>query len=223
VERHLTNELYIKLKGYQAYHLIHPQNTARGGSAVLVKDNIVHHEEAKYATEEIQAAVVTVQMKRQAIMSAAAYCPPRHNLKDTGYLNFLRRLGERFIVGGDYNAKNTHWGSRLTTHKGKELYEAIKEYGCEYHSTSKPTYWPTDEKKIPDLLDFFIAKKISANYIDIAEEYGLSSDHSGIILTLNETITRKEANPTLVNVLTGKDLKKTSRTSCIATRPIKQP
>jgi hypothetical protein len=81
--------------------------------------------------------------------------------------------------------------------------------GCEYHSTSKPTYWPTDEKKIPDLLDFFITKKISANYIAIEEEYGLSSDHSGIILTLSETIMRKEANPTLVNILTGKDLKKT--------------
>jgi hypothetical protein len=63
------------------------------------------------------------------------------------------------MVGGDYNAKNTHWGSRLTTCKGKELYDAIKEYCCEYHSTSKPTYWPTDEKKIPDLLDFFITQK----------------------------------------------------------------
>jgi hypothetical protein len=112
------------------------------------------------------------------------------------------------MVGGDYNAKNTHWGSRLTTRKGKELYDAIIDYGCEYQSTNKPTYWPTDEKKIPDLLDFFITKKISANYIDIEEEYELSSDHSGIILTLSETIIRKEANPSLVNNLTGKDLKK---------------
>jgi hypothetical protein len=108
---------------------------------------MVHHEEVKYATDEIQATVVMVQMKRQAITFAAAYCPLRHNFKKTDYLNFLRRLGERFMVGGDYNAKNTHRGSRLTTRKGKELYEAIKEYGCEYHSTSKPTYWPTDEKK----------------------------------------------------------------------------
>jgi hypothetical protein len=158
-ETHLTNKSYIKIEGYQVYHTVHPQNIARGGSAVLVKDSMIHHEEAKYATDKTQATVVTVEMKQQAITFAEAYCPPRYNFKKTNYLNFLRSLGERFMVGGDYNPKNTHWGSRLTTLKIKELYSAIKEHGYEYHSTSKPTYWPTDEKKIPDLLDFFITKK----------------------------------------------------------------
>jgi hypothetical protein len=39
-------------------------------------------------------------------MFAAAYCPPRYNLKKTDYLNFPSSLGERFMVGGDYNTKN---------------------------------------------------------------------------------------------------------------------
>jgi hypothetical protein len=43
----------------------------------------------------------------------------------------------------------------------------------------KPTCWPADEKKIPDLLGLFITKKISANYVDVEEEYRLNSDHSG--------------------------------------------
>jgi hypothetical protein len=207
-ETHLTNQSCIKIKGYEVHHTVQTQNTARGGTAVLVKDNMVHHEEAKYATDEIQATAVTIEMKRQAITFAAAYCPSRYNLRKTDYLNLLRSLGERFMVRGVYKAKNTHWGSRLTTSKGKELSDAIKQLGSEYHSTSKPTYWPTDEKKITDLLDF-LSLKISANYIGIEEEYGLSSDHSEIILTLSDTIIRKEANPTLVNILTGKDLKKT--------------
>jgi hypothetical protein len=71
---------------------------------------MIHYEEAKYATDEIQATVVMVETKRQAIMFAAAYCPPRYNLKKADYLNFVRSQGERFMVGGDYNAKNTHWG-----------------------------------------------------------------------------------------------------------------
>jgi hypothetical protein len=73
-ETHLTNQSYIKIKGYQVYHTVHPQNTARGGNTVLVKDNMVHHEEAKYATDKIQATAVTTEMKRQAITFAAAYC-----------------------------------------------------------------------------------------------------------------------------------------------------
>lgn len=202
-ETHLTNQTYVRIRGYQLYHTVHPQNTARGGSAVVIKNNITHHEETKYATSEIQATAVTVKTKKQSVTFAAAYCPPRYNLKKENYLRFLRSLGERFIIGGDYNSKNINWGSRLTTRKGKELHDAIVEYGCEYHSTKKPTYWPTDVQKIPDLLDFFITKKISANYIDVEEEYGLNSDHSGIILTLSETVIKKESNPTLVNKYTN--------------------
>jgi hypothetical protein len=98
-ETHLTNQSYIKIKAYQVYHMVHPQNTARGGSAVLIKDNMIHLEEAKYATDEIQATVVTVKTKRKAITFAAAYCPPRYNLKKTDYLNFLSSVGERFMGG----------------------------------------------------------------------------------------------------------------------------
>jgi hypothetical protein len=117
---------------------------------------MIHRDEAQYATNEIQALVVTVKTKGQSITFAAAYCLPRYNLKKTDYLNFLSSLGERLMVRGDNNAKKTQWGSRLTTCKGKELPDAIKEYGCVYRST--------DEKKMPDLLEFFITKTISAKH-----------------------------------------------------------
>jgi hypothetical protein len=99
------NASYKPIKGYQVYHTVHPQNTARGGSVLLIKDKMIHHEEEKYATDEIQATVVTVKTKRQAITFVASYCPLRYNLKKTDYLYFLSTLGDRFMVGGDYNAK----------------------------------------------------------------------------------------------------------------------
>jgi exonuclease III len=52
-ETHLANKSYAKIKGYQVYHMVHPQNTIRGGSVVLIKDNMTDHEEAKYALDEI--------------------------------------------------------------------------------------------------------------------------------------------------------------------------
>jgi len=33
--------------------------------------------------------------------------------------------GDPFLAAGDYNAKHTHWGSRLVTPKGWHLYNAI--------------------------------------------------------------------------------------------------
>jgi hypothetical protein len=45
-------------------------------------------------------------------------------------------------------------------------------------STGKPTYWPTDPSKIPDMIDFFIIKNIPAHYLQIEESHDLNSDYS---------------------------------------------
>ncbi len=198
-ETHFTRQSIVKFKNYQIYHTIHPENTAKGGSAVIIRNSIHHYEELKYESEEIQATAVNVKTKNNSISIVSIYCPPKHSLKENDYLEFLSKLGKRFILGGDFNAKNTHWGSRLTTTKGKELLNAIRKCGCEAISTGKPTYWPTDPNKIPDLIDFFIIKNISVNYLQVDESQNLNSDHSPILMTLSENIIQKEGNPFLVN------------------------
>lgn len=40
---------------------------------------------------------------------------------DYRYLEFFNQLGSRCIVGGDLNAKNIYWESRINTIKGREL------------------------------------------------------------------------------------------------------
>jgi len=49
-ETHFTKRSYIKFRGYKVYHTIHPENSSRGGSAVIIDENI-HHEETKYERE----------------------------------------------------------------------------------------------------------------------------------------------------------------------------
>lgn len=71
----------------------------------------------------------------------------------------MHTLGENFILGGDFNAKYTHWGSKLTTSKGRQLYAAIRENGSEVLSIGSPTYWPSDPQK--SVIDFYIIRKIS--------------------------------------------------------------
>lgn len=198
-ESHFTKESHIQIKGYKVYHALHPNNTSRGGSAVIIKENIFHYEQLKYEKEEIQAVSVCVKTKDCPVSISAIYCPPRYSVKTDQYMTFLNGLGNRFILGGDFNAKNTFWGSRLTTTKGRELLCAIEETQCKALSTGKPTYWPTDPNKIPDLIDFFIYKNLSPNLLRIEEGYDMSSDHSPIILTVSESLMLKENYPTLVN------------------------
>lgn len=178
---------------------MHPNNSARGGSAVLIKDNIYHYEVLKHEEHEIQSVAVRVNTKHYPITISAIYCPPRHSIKKDQYIDFLEKLGNRFILGGDFNAKNIHWCSRLTTTKGKELLSAVKQINCETVSTGNPTYWPTDQNKLPDLIDFYIYKNIASGFLSIEEGYDMNSDHSPTILTLSESIIEKEDTPRLVN------------------------
>jgi len=58
-------------------------------------------------------------------------------------------------------------------------------------STSEPTYWPTDSKKIPDLLDFGITKGLFKNSCSTESCFDLSSDHSPVIITLTNIVITK--------------------------------
>lgn len=223
-ETHFTKQSHIKFKGYTVYHALHPDNKGRGGSAVIIKDNIKHHENSKHEEPDIQSISISIRTKRFPLTVAAIYCPPRYTIKKQTYLSLLQSLGDRFVLGGDFNAKNGYWGSRLTNTKGKELMAAIKETNCDVISTGSPTYWPTDPLKIPDLIDFFVYKNISSNYLKTEQSYDMNSDHSAIYLEITDQIELKESTLTLVNKNTDWDSFKIELEDSINLRvPLKTP
>lgn len=96
-----------------------------------------------------------------------------------------------------------HWGSRLTTTKGRTLLKLITDNKYNFPSTGSPTYWPSDPNKISDVLDFFITNGLSSNYMNVASNYDLMSDHSPIIATISSTIIYKTSSPALSNSKTN--------------------
>lgn len=112
----------------------------------------------------------------------SAYFPPRFSIKCDKYENLFKRLGNKFIVGGDFNAKHIWWRSRLNNPKGKKLYKCLVRNNYMALSTGTPTYWPSDPLKIPDLLDFFVYSGISPSFLDISGSVDLGSDHTPILL-----------------------------------------
>jgi len=71
------------------------------------------------------------------------------------------------------------------------------------YNEREPTYWPSDRRKIPDVIDFCIVKGISDHYLKAKSCFDLSSDHSPIIVTLNIAIIKKEKPLTLYNTKTN--------------------
>jgi hypothetical protein len=202
-ETHCTNRSYVKMPGYAVYHTLHPSGNAHAGTAIFVKQNIRHFVQEEICFDYFQGTVITVTHNGAKLSLVAAYRPPRHSVVSQQFEAIFDKLGPRFIIGGDFNAKHEAWGSRLTRTDGRMLLQAINTKSCSFLSARKPTYWPADIRKVPDLLDFFITKGIANSYMDVENVEDLTSDHTPLLLTISSTVTKKRKRVTLTNKCTN--------------------
>jgi hypothetical protein len=137
-ETHFTDLTAFSIPLYSTYHMPHPEGTAHGGSAIIIRNAISHHELPKYQIDKIQATGVQVNAMPLQFNISAIYSPPRNAISSDDYKAFFRTLGNRFIAGGDWNAKHTHWGSRLIT-KGRNLLRAMTDNNYDFLSNEVPT------------------------------------------------------------------------------------
>jgi len=147
-ETHFTTRSYFKITNFAIYDTQHPDGTAHGGTAILIKNGIKHYLHGHYNLEHLQATSITVEDWVGPLTIAAIYCPPKHTTKAEQFRHFYTSLGHRFLAGGDCNAKQTDWGSQLVAPTGRELLKAMQEENLTYVSTGEPTYWPSDKRKI---------------------------------------------------------------------------
>lgn len=187
-ETHFTSKTFFRIKGYNLICSNHPADTARGGSAILIKTSIQFEFVDKIETYYLQSIYIKVLCNNSPVVFGSVYFPPRYNLKHQDFNDFFHKLGTTFLVGGDFNSKHSWWGSRRTNAKGKELFKCIENNNFSILSTGNPTYWPTDTRKLPDLIDFAVYNGIPPHHLDIQDCFDLSSDHSPLIISYSTQI-----------------------------------
>ena len=187
-ETHLTDKYNFYIPGFIFYSTNHPDGKAHGGTGILLRNRLKHCVLQPYATNYLQATSVTLNNYGKELNLSAIYCPPKFKITENQFKEFFDNLGDRFIAGGDYNAKHVYWGSRLINPKGRQLYNTIisKRNNLDCISPGQPTYWPTDRKKIPDLIDFAVSRKIDRQLVSAVTVAELSSDHSPVLIKIYE-------------------------------------
>lgn len=221
-ETHFTSMSHLKIKGYTIYDTKHPSGKSHGGTAILIRNRIKHYELQKYNEEHIQATSICLEEWAGQCVISAVYCPPKHSIKRHQFANYFKTLGDKFLAGGDYNAKHIQWGSRITSSKGKQLWECMQDEKLDHISTGHPTYWPTERRKIPDLLDFCVTKGIARPLVMAETCYDLSSDHSPVLITLNMQVLKLSPPRFLTNQHTNwTQFKSTLTRECSLNIPLK--
>ena len=184
-ETHLTSRSPLRVQGYVSHRTDHPDDSAHGGTAILVRQQLSHHLLPPTCTESLQSTSVSVNTFPFPLSVSAVYCPPSKPLTETQFVSYFRSLGPRFISGGDFNAKHPRWGSRIANPRGRLLNRILNSHNFSFTSPSSPTYWPADPSRLPDLLDFFISFGLGSIHTAVTSLYDLSSDHSPVLLTLD--------------------------------------
>lgn len=79
----------MKFKGFKFYHTMYPDNAAKGGSVIILKEFILHHQEMGYQIENIQTVSVSIKRfntKLCEIIITAIYCPCyKERFRSMGY------------------------------------------------------------------------------------------------------------------------------------------
>ena len=112
-----------------------------------------HYLRGHYNLEHLQATSITVEDWVGPLTITAIYCPPKHTIKADQFQHFYTSLGHRFLAGGDYNTKHTHWGSRLIAPRGRELLKAIQTENliCLHGWTDILAHWQKENSRPPRL------------------------------------------------------------------------
>jgi hypothetical protein len=183
-ETHLTSRTRCFVNNYKIYRTDHPDDTAHGGTAVIVKSNLIHFPKPSISLPHFQACSVIVRTRHKDITLGAVYCPPRFIIQKDTFSSLLKSFGNCFVIGGDFNAKHVVWGSRLCTPRGRQLQACLLENNMHPITPFSPTYWPASPRRLPDILDFYIQKGLTNVPYDIDVVHDLSSDHTPVQLTL---------------------------------------
>jgi exonuclease III len=76
------------------YYTNHPDETAHGGSAVIIRQSIKHYTRAKYRHENIHATRIAIEDNTGKTRVSAIYCPPKHHNKYDDYDRFFSKHSE---------------------------------------------------------------------------------------------------------------------------------
>lgn len=186
-ETHLTPNKRFSVKNYSFYRT-DGINGPYGGTAIFVKNCIQHHQIPSPELEHMSATFIQIQYNNHPLLIGAVYYSPNKKFL-ISELDSITQISNNFIIGGDLNAKNVEWNSRITTARGRILAKHSDLHGYQVLAPIKPTFFSYNSNILPDVLDIFLyncnAVPLS---IDTLEE--LSSDHNPVLLLLEGAVAK---------------------------------
>lgn len=99
-ETHFTKYSKFHIPGFHLIKTNHPDNTAHGGVALLIKTSLFFQPLPEYSHDYIQSCFIQIKLNNIPITIGALYSPPRHNITRAILNDFFGSIKNNFIIGG---------------------------------------------------------------------------------------------------------------------------
>lgn len=157
------------------------ENGPGGGTGVIIKNNILHHELTEPDLDQAEANGIKITLANNTDLNIFSfYSPGARRLMEVD-LDTITSTEKPCIVAGDFNAKHLSWNSRFTNGNGQTLRKHADNRGYEIIVPPEHTFHRAGAR--PDTIDIALALNFNIQY-DIEVAYDLSSDHNPVILNL---------------------------------------
>jgi endonuclease/exonuclease/phosphatase family metal-dependent hydrolase len=171
--------------------------TQGGGTAIIIRSDIQHHNIDLLPLNSMEATAVVVQTSKGPIKLVAVYKQPGKKL-DIEDIDKICNSKMPTIVAGDFNCKHPAWHSKITTAQGRTLYNHCCKKQIQISGPVTPTHYPDNGNK-PDVLDFVLSSNLQDS-LEVTTVNALSSDHNPIIIEYGDTATQEDPLPARINI-----------------------
>ena len=139
--RFLDSDTYhynFQIKGYSLYTNNINISPRRGGSALYVSNNLLHHEIK--INIELNAVAVKVHLMQREIVIVSIYIPPSPVVSYEVLSQFLGKVTSPCMVLGDFNAHHRSWGCAANDSRGNSIDGLLSHFDLVCISDQTPTH-----------------------------------------------------------------------------------
>lgn len=195
-ETHFINDEKFSIPGYKIYRQDRNAPVASGGTAIVIKKYLIHHEHHLVQLQHIEAVSIDLKLRNYNIKIISVYLQPNRRITENDIHNLFDE-DRATLVLGDLNSKNIAWGCRVNNPNGVRLHNITSNHGIQVSAPNEPTYFPYRVDHQPDILDILLQKNFSKPiYSNVYIE--LDSDHLPVVYTFTELPVVNTPTPRLI-------------------------
>ena len=128
----------LRIPGYSFYTHNINDNTRKGGTALLVSNNLLHHQIDLHT--ELDAVGVNVKIANQELTLISLYLPPSTEINVNALSSLLNTCDTPVLIMGDFNAHHQSWGCNSTSQRGKIISEFLEQHDIVYLENQTPIH-----------------------------------------------------------------------------------